>query len=176
MKLKQLLFISLFLFITPLLKAQANLKIGHVNIQELVQKHPAADSISKVLETETKEMESLYNEMIVEHESKRILFEKEKSGYSEFVYNSKENELIEMAQKIQEFSKNAQMQLQNRNMELLQPIYQQINTAIKRIADKELFTYVLDLSNGAVAYVSTDSQDLNPSVMERLGITNTQNH
>ena len=87
------------------------MKIGHVNIQELVQKHPAADSIKLILEKETKEMEDLYTEMIKEHEAKLALFKKEQAGYSDFVQKSKEEELIEMAQKIQLYNQNAQQQL-----------------------------------------------------------------
>jgi outer membrane protein len=81
-------------FSIQLIQAQSTLKIGHVNIQEIVQKHPSTDSIRKVLETETKEMENLYNEMLTEHENKLGVFEKEKAGYSDFVRNSKEKELI----------------------------------------------------------------------------------
>jgi len=77
-------------FSIQLLQAQSTLKIGHVNIQEIVQKHPSTDSIRKVLEAETKEMENLYNEMLTEHENKLGVFEKEKAGYSDFVRNSKE--------------------------------------------------------------------------------------
>ena len=54
-------------------------------------------------------------------------------------------------------------------MELLQPVYWQINSRIKEISDTESFTYVLDISNGAVVYVAPNSQDLNPEIMEMLG-------
>jgi outer membrane protein len=100
MNLKQSIVFLFCAFAIQFSQAQSILKIGHVNIQEIVQKHPSADSLRKVLDSETKEMENLYNEMIVEHDSKLGVFEKEKAGYSEFVRNSKEKELIEMAQKI----------------------------------------------------------------------------
>ena len=149
-------------------KAQSSLKIGHVNIQEIVQKHPSADSLRKVLDSETKEMENLYNEMITEHDSKLGVFEKEKSGYSEFVRNSKEKELIEMAQKIQEYNQTAQQQLQRRNMELLKPVYDQINSLIKDISVQNNFTYILDIGSGAVAFVSPTSENISPLVLEKL--------
>ncbi len=149
-------------------QAQSNLKIGHVNIQEIVQKHPSADSLRKVLDSETKEMENLYNEMIVEHDSKLGVFENEKAGYSEFVRNSKEKELIEMAQKIQEYNQTAQQQLQRRNMELLKPIYDQINTLIEQISKQNNFTYILEMSNGAIAYAASNSENITPLVLEKL--------
>lgn len=176
MRIKQYAILLLILFCSQFLYAQTTLKIGHVNIQELVQKHPAADSIRAVLENETKDMEKMYGEMIAEHDKKLGLFEKEKVGYSDFVRQTKEKELIEMAQKIQEYNQNAQQQLQKRNMELLQPLYQQINSTIKEIADSNLLTYVLDISNGAVAYVAPNSQDLNPAIMEKLRFKGRKNN
>lgn len=149
-------------------EAQSILKIGHVNIQEIAQKHPAADSIRKVLEAETKEMENLYNEMLVEHDNKLGVFEKEKAGYSEFVRNSKEKELIEMVQKIQDYNQTAQQQLQRRNMELLKPVYDQINLLISDISVKNSFTYILDVGSGAVAYVAPGSENITPLVLEKL--------
>lgn len=155
-------------FSIQLIQAQSTLKIGHVNIQEIVQKHPSTDSIRKVLETETKEMENLYNEMLTEHETKLGVFEKEKAGYTDFVRNSKEKELIEMAQKIQEYNQTAQQQLQKRNMELLKPVYDQINSLISDISVKNSFTYILDLGSGAVAYVAPTSENITSLVLEKL--------
>ena len=158
----------IYAFSIQLLQAQSTLKIGHVNIQEIVQKHPSTDSIRKVLEVETKEMENLYNEMLTEHETKLGVFEKEKAGYSDFVRNSKEKELIGMAQKIQEYNQTAQQQLQRRNMELLKPVYDQINSLISDISVKNSFTYILDLGSGAVAYVAPTSENITPLVLEKL--------
>jgi len=67
-------------FSIQFVQAQSTLKIGHVNIQEIVQKHPSTDSIRKVLETETKEMENLYNEMLTEHENKLGVLRKKKQA------------------------------------------------------------------------------------------------
>jgi len=160
--------ILITVFSIQLLQAQSILKIGHVNIQEIVQNHPSTDSIRKVLETETKEMENLYNEMLKEHENKLGVFEKDKAGYSDFVRNSKEKELIGMAQKIQEYNQTAQQQLQRRNMELLKPVYDQINLLISDISLKSSFTYVLEIGSGAVAYTAPTSENITPLVLEKL--------
>lgn len=168
MKLNRLAIFLVIVFAGFSAKAQNTLKIGHVNIQELVQKHPAADSIQAVLEAETKEMEKLYGEMISEHETKLAAFEKEKSGYSEFVLKSKENELVEMAQKIQDYNRNAQQQLQKRNMELLKPVYEQINREVSNYAGLNHFTYILDISTGCAAYISPESENITPKILEKL--------
>ena len=113
-------------------------------------------------------MEDLYNEMLVEHDNKLGVFEKEKAGYSDFVRNSKEKELIWMAQKIQEYNQTAHQQLQHRNMELIKPVYAQINSLINDISVKSSFTYILDLGSGTVAYVATTRENITPLVLEKL--------
>ncbi len=168
MKIKYLLLTLSLLFILCGVQAQQTLKIGHVNIQELVQKHPAMDSIKVLLQKEQTEMEEVYNEMLEEHEARIQKFENESDSYSDFVKKTKQEEILEQAQKIQNYNQSAQQQLQQRNMELIQPIYQQINQEITNIAGQNHFTYVLDVSTGSVAYISPESEDITPLVLERI--------
>ncbi len=158
-----LLFITLFN-----LQAQNALKIGHVNVQELVQKHPHMDSIRTVVEKESEEMQQIYEEMLAEHEKKLKTFEAENEGYSDFVKDTKQTELMELTQKIQSYNQGAQQQLQQRNMELIQPVYKEINQEISNIAGYENFSYILDVSSGAVAYMAPESEDITKKVLEKI--------
>lgn len=165
-KLNFLVVVLLLSFCTAF--SQETLKIGHVNIPELVQQMPETDSIQAVLNKEAKEMEAMYSEMLGEHEKNVQKFENESSSYSEFVRKTKEAELMESAGKIQQFHQNATQQLQKRNVELLQPVYQKINEAISQVAGRDNFTYILDLGNGAVVFHAEHSQDLNPLVLAEI--------
>lgn len=169
---KRVAFIFAFALLlkVSLLSGQENLKIGHVNIQEILQQLPETDSIQVVMKNEADEMEKMYGEMINEHETNMKKFEAEKDTYSEFVRSSKETDLIEMSSKIQQFQQTANQQLQKRNIELIQPVYGKINEAIEKVALKNGFTYILDLNNGTVAYHSPSSKNLNTDVLHELGI------
>lgn len=168
MKIKHLLIFTINLFLGFSIHAQNQLKIGHVHIQELVQKHPDMDSLRAIVEQETKDMETVYSEMLKEHESKLKTFEAENEGYSEFIKTTKQNEIIELAQKIQAYNQTAQQQLQQRNMVLIRPVYEEVNQEINDIATENDFTYILDVSNGAVAYISPTSEDITPLVLKAL--------
>ncbi len=150
------------------MKAQSTLKIGHVNVQELAQKHPDMDSIKAVLEKEQADMQTIYDEMLTEHEKKMKEFEEESAGYSDFVKQTKQNELMELVQKIQNYNQSAQQQIQKRNMELIQPVYQDINQEITNVAGAGNFSYILDVSTGSVAYISPESEDITPLVLEKI--------
>lgn len=168
MKIRILLVLSALVLTGLNIQAQQTLKIGHVNVQELAGKHPAMDSIRAVVEQETKDMEEIYAEMLAEQETKLTAFEKESETYSEFVKNTKQAELIELAQKIQTFNQTAQQQIQQRNMQLIRPIYEEINQEIANIAGGNNFSYILDVSTGSVAYISPESEDITPLVLEAL--------
>jgi len=148
--------------------AQSVLKIGHVNIQELVQKHPDTDSIHAVVEQEAKDMEDVFTDMQKQQQEKMEAFEAESDGYSDFMRQTKQQELLELAQKIERFNQTANQQIRNRNIELLQPIYNEVNEAIKTVAKENKFTYILDVSAGSVAYISADSEDITARVLEVL--------
>jgi outer membrane protein len=168
MKIKLLLLIVVSLSAVFSITAQNTLKIGHVNIQELAENHPDMDSIRAVVQQETKDMEEIYAEMMAEHQRKLKVFEEESEGYSEFVKTTKQNELIELVQKIQNYSQLAEQQLQQRNRDLIRPIYEEINQEITNIAGKNNFTYIIDFSNGSLAYMSPDSEDITSLVLSAL--------
>jgi outer membrane protein len=167
MKLRTLLVFVLFLAGNSLL-AQTTLKIGHVNVQELVQKHPDTDSIHAIIEKEAGDMEDIYAEMLHEQQEKMETFDAESAGYSDFMKKTKQEELLALSQKIQTFNQTAQQQIRQHNIELLQPVYDDVNNAIKRVAKENKFTYVLDISAGTVAYISPDSQDITARVLDEL--------
>lgn len=169
MKIRILLLFFVTLFCTCIsVNAQLTLKIGHVNIQELVQKHPDTDSIHAVVEQEAKDMGDVFADMQKQQQEKMEAFEAENDGYSDFMRQAKQQELLELSQKIERFNQTAQQQIRNRNIELLQPVYNEVNEAIKTVAKENKFTYILDISAGSVAYISPDSEDITARVLELL--------
>ncbi|HYQ57347.1 MAG TPA: OmpH family outer membrane protein, partial [Draconibacterium sp.] len=107
--------------------------------------------------------------MVETHEAAIKKFEEESDGYSDFVKETRQNEILEQSQKIQNFNQNAQQKLQLRNMELIQPLYNEINQEIANIAGARNFTYILDVSGGSVPYISPESEDITPLVLEAIG-------
>ena len=92
----------------------------------------------------------------------------EKLTYLQDLEETRQNDILEQSQKIQTYNQTAQQTLQKRNMELIQPVYKHINQEISNIAGAQNFTYVLDVSAGNVAYISPESKDLTPLVLEAI--------
>jgi outer membrane protein len=157
-----LLFISLVSF------SQPQLKIGHVNFEEIMLALPESDSAKAVLEKETKEFRSAYEELTVAYNQLYDEYQKGLLTYSALVKKTKEEELLDKQKRLSEFEQNASTTLQNRNAELVKPIIEKINKAIYKVATENGFTYILDISKGSVVYTSRDSQNITPLVIKTV--------
>jgi len=157
-----LIFISMNAF------PQAALKIGHVDVAEILAALPERDSAASVLEKETKELQSTYDDMTVVYNKMLDDYEKGQSTFTEVVKKNKESELLDKEKRLQEFQQNASTSLQKRNSELIQPILNKIIKAVDKVAGENGFTYILDVSKGSVVYTSKDSQNINPLVLKVL--------
>jgi outer membrane protein len=163
-----LVFMGLIFPITAVSYGQTSLKIGHVDIAQILASLPARDSAAAKLNRETKEMQSTYDEMTIVYNKLLDDYEKDQSTLSDIVKKSKESELLDKEKRLKEFEQNASETLQKRNSELIQPILNDIIKAVDKVATENGFTYVLDVSKGSVVFTSKDSQNINPLVMKAL--------
>ena len=146
-------------------------KFGHINSDELVQALPEYDSANVKLEKFRKELINALELMSVELNTKNAAYEKESKNLSDIVKQAKEQELVDMNRRIQEFQTNAQTQLQDKNAELMQPIFAKMDKAIKDVGKENGFIYVFDIAKGALLYFDeTKSTNILPLAKAKLGI------
>src|SRR5664279_177044 len=99
-----------------------NFKFGHINSDELIQAMPEYDSATVKLEKFRKELVNALELMGVELNNKNEAYQKDSKNLSDIVKQTKEQELVDMQKRIQDFQNNAQTQLQNKQTEVFQPI------------------------------------------------------
>lgn len=163
-------FILVFglLSFTGISYSQSQLKIGHVDVMKILSELPERDSAQLVLDKETKEIETSFEEMQVIYNKLVDDYTNGLSTYSELVKKAREDEILDKQKRLQEFEQNATATLQKRNTELLQPIYEKIIKTIEKVATQNAFTYILDVSKGSIAFTSKDSQNIDPLVLALL--------
>jgi outer membrane protein len=74
--------------------AQSTLKIGHVDINLILSSLPQRDSAAVVMEKETKEMQSTYEQMTAEYNKMFDDYEKTAHLLNDVVKKAKETELL----------------------------------------------------------------------------------
>jgi outer membrane protein len=152
------------------LKAQS-FKFGHINSDELIQSMPEYDSATVKLEKYRKELVNALELMQVEYNTKTDAYQKELKTLSDVVKQTKEQEIMDMQKRIQDFQTNAQTQLQNKQTEVFQPIYTKVDKAIKDVGKENGFFYVFDVAKGALLYFDeAKSINVMPLVKTKLGL------
>ncbi len=147
--------------------AQKNIKLGHINSQELLQIMPGRDTAQATLQKEAAEIESTLKTMQSELERISNEFMQKQAEWTELIRNTKRSEIQDMQTRIQAFYENAQKQLQEREAELTKPIVDRAKKAIEEVAREGGYTYIFD---GATLLYSQDSEDIMSQVKKKLGL------
>ena len=149
------------------------LKFGHINTEELIQSLPEYDTAVAHLERLGRELSNALELMQVELNNKSAEYERDAANWADAVRQNKENELMDMNRRIQDFSQTAQQQYQTRQNELFQPIVAKVDKAINDVGRENGFIYIF-VVGGQVSSVTyfdaTKSVDIMPLAKAKLGI------
>lgn len=172
MKNRAFLLIAISILLASFTSSYAQLKIAHLNTNELVLSMPESDSANAVLEALNLEYTKTGEELKVDYNVAAEEYEKNVATMTELVRKTKEEALAEMMNRIQQFVENSRVALQNKQQELYQPIYIKAQNAIQEVADEQGFDYVLETGAGGVLTVPKDeSLNILSLVQKKLGIT-----
>lgn len=171
---KKIVFYSIALFLmiavsTPLF-AQGKVKLGHINSNELMEMMPGRDTAQIQLEAYAKSLEDQLKVMSNEFDTKYQEYLANEATYLEPVKQAKQQELVDLQDRISEFQTQAQKLLSDKESELIQPLIDKAKTAIDEVAKENGYTYIFDTGIGALIYYQ-DSDDIMSMVKAKLGIT-----
>jgi len=159
---------ALVIFVASAAQSQ-NLKFGHIDSDELIQALPEFDSANAQLETFRQELINTLELMSVELNNKSDAYNRESKNLTDLVRQTKEQELVDLNRRIQDFQTNAQEQLQNKQIELFQPIYTKVEKAIRDVGKENGFIYIFNV--GTLLYFDeSKSVDVLPMAKAKLGL------
>ena len=170
-KITKLLLVVLMACISTAAFAQAP-KFAHLNFQEFVLLMPESDLASEQLEAYGKELQEQIESMQTEWQTKLAEYERKATVWTSSILEEKQKELQELQRRISSFQQTAQASFQEKQQELMLPIIEKARKTIATVAKRENFTYVFDISTGALSYFDEQqSTDLLPMVKKELNIT-----
>jgi len=107
-----------------------------------------------------------------ELENKYKEYVSKRDSLSEIVRVAKETDIQDLQQRIQNFNQVATQQLQQKQNEMLRPIFEKAQKAVADVAKEKGLIYVFDVSGelGTVLYKSNESLDVLPLAKTKLGI------
>lgn len=152
--------------------AQAQ-KFGYINAQELIKAMPEVKEANANIETLTKQLEKKSVDMKKAFQSKYqdLQVKQQKGEISPKQLETEAAVLEEEQKKIEEYDKTSYQKIEEKNNQLLTPIINKVNEAIKAVAEENGYTYVFDYSVGMILYAD-ETSDITDKVKVKLGIVN----
>ncbi len=147
--------------------AQAQQKLGHINMEDLIGAMPEYQTAMKEMQELQASLEKQGQELNDEAEQKQEQFLKDSSTYSAAMKEIKREELLKLIQRLNNYSNEAQDKIKQVNQQKMAPIYQKAIESLKAVAKEGNYAYVMD-SNSLL--VSPPSEDLLALVKKKMGI------
>ena len=149
--------------------SQVNAKLGYIDSNELLEMMPGKDSIQQVLQDYGKMLETQLQTMYAEYQTKVQDYQTNSATMSDIIRQTKEKELADLETRIQTFQQQADTDLQDKQVQLLQPLLDKAKNAINAVAKENGYTYIFDVGTGAFLYYETGDNIL-PKVKAKLGL------
>jgi outer membrane protein len=160
--------VAVVLFIAATSFVQAQSKIAHINVTELLSQMPemkaAQAELKKLEETYRADIQSSLDEL----KNKLTQYNNEASSMSQEENQKRALELQGFERNIGEAQQAAQQELAQKQSELFEPISKKAKEAIEKVAAAQGYDYVVDASPGAGVIVAK-GKDLLPDVKQELG-------
>ena len=164
---KNLLLASVLLL--GLTTTQAQSKVAHINIQELLAAMPQTKQMEEELKKVAQAYDTEYKGQTNALQAKLQKYDAEAATQTDTENQKRALEVEDLKKKLQLYAQSAQQELQKKQFDLYKPIEEKAQNAIKAAAAEKGFQYVFDSSPGKGLVVFT-GDDLLAAVKAKLGI------
>jgi len=172
---KSFLFTALFLlFFTSFTIAQ---KFAYIDTEAIITIMPETETAQAQAEAQIAKLQVQMEEMQVEYNNlyKTYLENEELASgdvgkWSKAIKQVKESELMQLQERMTTFQTDAELAVQDIQVELFTPIYDKVDTAVEAVAKEKGYICVFDINN--ILYINPDKcDDISADIKTKLGIT-----
>lgn len=145
-------------------------KLGHINSQEILSLMPERTTIEKTVSDLQSQWEKEMVKMREEYYAKIKEFQDKQATMPESIKQARQSEIAELEQRISTFNQTASTDLQKKNQELFAPVIEKVRKAINEVGAENGYLYIFDLGSQSIIYQSPKSNDVTPLVKKKLGL------
>ena len=150
--------------------ALADIKIGYVDSNEIMNNFDEVRQVQADLEKEQRRLESEFNELVYSLDSLKQDFDKQQFLMTDTRRNEKGNEIVNKEKSVQKFQLDKfgpEGEIYRVQNQLLKPVLAKIDAAIQKVGSERGYDFILDAMSGALLY-ALDSHNLTEDVMDEL--------
>ena len=151
-------------------------KFGRVDLAAIVPNMPEYKEAVTNLEAYGMDLQNQLEQIQVEFNTLLANYEKNAATMSDSIRQLKEQELGQLQQRFQDFQQIAQQDMQRKEQEIMTPIYDKANEAVKKVATEGGFLAIFSTTgdqagSAGLAYFNPEMLiDITPDVKKELGI------
>ena len=145
-----------------------SLKIGHVDSGAIMEIMPERTKIEQDIQAYAAELQAELQAMYAEYQNKLQDYQANQATLSNLIRQSKEKEIVDLETRISEFQASADMAMQNKQLELLNPLIEKVQNAVNAVGKEKGFTYIFDKAAGAVVFIGDNAVDITADVKAKL--------
>jgi outer membrane protein len=166
---KRSVLVMLVLMIPSFVLSQS--KIGHINLEQIMQALPEAQDAQKSIDNMVAQWESELQKMQSDWKKKFDEYDKKKLILTDQARASQERELRDLEQSTSDFRNKKFGQngeLFQKQTEVMKPIQNKIFKVLEDIAKEDGYDYVFDKSGEILLLYANDKNDLTQKVLQRM--------
>lgn len=154
--------------ILPLGAFAQEVKIAFVNTQEVFMAMPEVSSMEKQMADLNEKYKLELKQMQDEYQKKYSDFIAQQDSLTENIKLRRMQEIQDIQGRMDNFMQVAQQDVQKKQQELIQPIQEKLQKAIKQVGDEKGYTYIIDPA--ALLYTGSNAIDATSFVRTKLGL------
>ena len=175
MKTKLLMTLALAIItIGSFAQAQKPQKIGTLNMEYVLAAHPQIKSIQSQLTTLQTQLQKQAEAKQTQYQQKAVKYQTEGASMTIGDRQQLEREIAALEEEMQTFASSAQSRLENKQMELMEPINKQVGEALEAIVAEQGFTHILNVgvpqAGLEILYYVDPAYDVSNLVLKKMGI------
>jgi outer membrane protein len=166
MKKSVLMALSACVLFSGLVYAEDKPRIGYVDVRQVVMESAAGKQHKAAMEKAVKEKQGAISSEEKKLQSLKEAFDKDQLTLSEAQKRSKQRELQDRFQALQDMANDAQKELRQKDMDYTSQSVAAVKAIVGEVAKQEKVALVIEKTDMSVLYAE-DGMDLTPKVLQK---------
>ena len=151
----------------------ASTKIGYADVGYILDQMPESKAIEAELKSTQAQLKNQIDAKYAEFQKKLADYNANLNTMLDAVRTNTERELQQMQQNIEKLQADAQTTIQNKQTQLLDPVYKKVGKGIEDVAKENGYSFILNqqIQGLDVILYGDDKMDISDLVLKKLGVT-----
>jgi len=172
-KLALLFVLAIATITTQAQNPTASTKIGYADVDYIFSQMPEAKQIDTELKSTQTQLKNQIDSKTQEFQKKLADYQANLNTMLDAVRQNTERELTMLQENLQKLQQDAQTTIQNKQAQLMEPVYKKVGKAIEDVAKENGYTFILNQQIGGLDVIlyGDENSDVSDLVLKKLGVT-----